>query len=94
MLENLVGLESNDVSRVSSSMLSHWNKSDPVKQINSKVRSITQLLKLARSKTSNEAEKLAASFLKKCLHDENVDEESLIEAVRSLCSGHSREEAW
>jgi len=94
MLENLDGLEPNDVARVSVSMLNHWNKSDPIRQINSKVRSVNPLLKLSRSKTSSEAEKLAGSFLKKCVGLEDVDEDSLIEAVRGLCSGQCREEAW
>ena len=94
MLDNLDGLESNDVARVSNAILNHWNKSDPIKQINSKIQSLNQLLELSRSKTSNEAEKLAGTFLKKCINEKTVDEESLIEAVRGLCSGHCREESW
>jgi hypothetical protein len=94
MLENLDGLEANDVIKISTSVLSHWTRSAPIKKINPKIRSLNPLLRLTRQKTSNEAEVLVGKFLKDCLGAEESDEDYLIEAARGLCSGHSREEAW
>lgn len=94
MLGNLDGLESSDVASISTSVLRFWIKSPEVKKINSKIRSLNQLLRLGWSKTTNEAEVLAGKLLKNCLHVEELCEDSLIEAANGLCSGNSREEAW
>jgi hypothetical protein len=70
----------------------------PIKILNSKIRSIIELLKLSRSSSkhcsSNEAEVLSRKFLTKCLEVEAVCEDALVEAFNAICSGQSREEAW
>jgi hypothetical protein len=93
MLDNLHGLETSDVQKIVISIFNFWLMPNR-QQINSKIRSVQPLLKLVRSKTSNESEVLARKFLTKCLEVEDLYEDALVEAVGVLCSGYFREEAW
>lgn len=95
LVENLEGLLAKDIDKISEAIVAFWAQANDIeKNINAKLTTMVQLIRLNRSKKLILVEKPAGKFLTRCLAVESVDLDTLVMASTCLCSAQSKEEGW